>query len=469
MQVAGADIRDLGKRFSALYTELTALRECLVDQGLLNLEKYQARLHRCQFVAKQTAHPSAKWTTLQEALVAGKGIASAVVRTAGPRAACTLRAASPSLASRLPGVVYVCGGFDDSGHPCAVVEQYDLAIGKWEVLPPMSVPRVAAAVAALLGQLFVCGGFDGMQRLNSAERFDVFTQCWVPLPSMAARRSSAAAITLHKKLYVCGGEDGVQHQSSCERFAAEAGVWERVTPLSARRSGMAAAVLDGEVVVCGGRNASKLLQIVECFDPSAGAWAPLPPLSAPRVGATATVMRSALWVCAGSNGLQCPHFIERFDPEVGNWDVIFPAWAPVTDVEAAANNVCAAVVALRDKLVIFGGQASSLNPPQDCARATGASGDAVLLLDAATGAWEAFAPQPRGLALPGSAAVTAINGQVLVCGGVGSDGELVKTAASLSPQSSGDERQSGQTSAWTMLPEMPSGPRREALAAALYA
>ena len=51
-------------------------------------------------------------------------------------------------------------------------------LNTWEYGPKMSAPRFTTAGAALNGALYVAGGFDGAQYLNSVERLDPRMPDW---------------------------------------------------------------------------------------------------------------------------------------------------------------------------------------------------------------------------------------------------------------------------------------------------
>ena len=63
---------------------------------------------------------------------------------------------------------------------------------------------------------------------------------------MVRRRSAAALGVIGNYLYVCGGFDGQDHMNSCERYdAAVGGTWVSIAPMQQRRSGASVGVADG--------------------------------------------------------------------------------------------------------------------------------------------------------------------------------------------------------------------------------
>ena len=64
------------------------------------------------------------------------------------------------------GKLYVGGGFN--GRDCLdTVEVYDPADDQWTVIQPLSTLRSGAAFVAFAGFVYVIGGFGGMNRLRT--------------------------------------------------------------------------------------------------------------------------------------------------------------------------------------------------------------------------------------------------------------------------------------------------------------
>lgn len=64
--------------------------------------------------------------------------------------------------------------------------------------------RCYVSVVELNGLIYALGGYDGKNRLNSAERYDPNTNQWTLIPSMNYLRSDAHASTLNDKIYITG-------------------------------------------------------------------------------------------------------------------------------------------------------------------------------------------------------------------------------------------------------------------------
>ena len=67
------------------------------------------------------------------------------------------------------GHVYAIGGCDYAERYQSV-ERYDPATDHWVTVAPLLSPRSGGGVDVLDGFLYICGGFDGIQYLNTVEK-----------------------------------------------------------------------------------------------------------------------------------------------------------------------------------------------------------------------------------------------------------------------------------------------------------
>jgi N-acetylneuraminic acid mutarotase len=73
---------------------------------------------------------------------------------------------------------------------------YDPDSDSWMALPPMSTKRDYLAASVANGKLYIVGGFNGSERLDTAEQFDPKTKKWTEVVSMTVHRDGLAAISL---------------------------------------------------------------------------------------------------------------------------------------------------------------------------------------------------------------------------------------------------------------------------------
>jgi len=74
--------------------------------------------------------------------------------------------------------------------------------------------RSDASAAALHDKIYIVGGFNGQEVLDSAEVFDVETSQWTNIDSMISPRSGVSLVAFRDSLYALGGFSGVARLSS---------------------------------------------------------------------------------------------------------------------------------------------------------------------------------------------------------------------------------------------------------------
>jgi len=390
-------------QIDAMREECEALRECLVATGVLTREKLQAQVHRRRFERVRSRHPlsSAERASLGNVLLA-PDLARSIAACSDLRSMRALRGVSHSIgkaaADALPSVdlvaaglgsVFVCGGYDGSRF-LSSVDCFDPEAGAWRPAAPMNGPRESAAVAVLEGQLYAAGGFDGVRRLGAVERFDPRAGQWEKLPEMSSHRVAATAVAFCNKLFVCGGFDGTRYLSSSEAFDPLHGTWQPAPAMAMAREGCAAAVLQGHLYICGGNNGTQTFHEVErlvAIEPLIGApafgaaWEQMPSMTCRRDGATAAASCGRLFVCGGFDGAQSLSLrsLERFEPVSRTWRELRPM---------LARRAGAAAAVVGGKVYVFGGYDGAQNLAE-CER-----------FDPIAGMWELLPPMParRGFA-----------------------------------------------------------------------
>ena len=72
----------------------------------------------------------------------------------------------------------------------------------------LKTPRSNFGSIYLQSKLYICGGFNGKENLNSFEVFEKENKCWIDLPKMLSRRKEFSMVLgINKNIYVLGGSD----------------------------------------------------------------------------------------------------------------------------------------------------------------------------------------------------------------------------------------------------------------------
>lgn len=110
------------------------------------------------------------------------------------------------------GKVYAIGGYDGpKAKFLKECEVYDVSKDEWDMIAPMNVAKCAFAASKLSDhEIFVCGGFDGENRVNSMEIYDSIKNTWTLLEdTLPARLSNSACCSINdfEAVILGGGTD----------------------------------------------------------------------------------------------------------------------------------------------------------------------------------------------------------------------------------------------------------------------
>eukprot|EP00927_Polykrikos_kofoidii_P068175 TRINITY_DN63548_c0_g1_i1.p1 TRINITY_DN63548_c0_g1~~TRINITY_DN63548_c0_g1_i1.p1 ORF type:complete len:465 (-),score=71.62 TRINITY_DN63548_c0_g1_i1:37-1323(-) len=396
--------------FAELREEVTALRDCLADAELLDTQTFLAQLHRRRFNAVRQAYPCDCISTLGTVLASNELLGLTSLHCAGLKAVGALACTSSATYRNVQVVssylhdsltrLYVAGGAD--GHQALnSAERFDADSMSWQTLPPMSSPRAAAASTVVFRRLYVCGGMSGSQELSSVECFIPAACLWEPLPPLHQARGEAVAGMVAGRLCVLGGICNQRVLGTVEGFNFEEGVWEALGSLLQPRAEASAGSIQGCLHVCGGHGSEhrEALASMERLDDGGVAWKAMMPLKYARYGAAAVVLRDQLYVYGGHDGRDFLCFAERFDPRSGTWENI----APLTRPRAGA-----AALSVAGRVYICGGydgqRALAIAERWTSETAARASGRACTKGDA-TNVWENLTPLAQGRASAVAAAL----------------------------------------------------------------
>lgn len=232
-----------------------------------------------------------------------------------------------SLHSRL----YLFGGQNLDYKALSETENFDCLRGEWLRGADLNVPRRNCASAQLDSRVYVLGGFDGSQILNSVEAFDPRMKSWMPLEPMGTPRSSASATTFGGHIWVCGGTTG-QRLRTAERYDPRVNRWEQVRSdmIEIRSAGSSCSCLDRLYVVGGTDQNQNIHSSLECFNPEAGGtWSFRKSMQEPRMDFGCCVLSDSIMVGGGQRG-EVLSTTEFYRPELDDWQLgpgmLFPRY-----------------------------------------------------------------------------------------------------------------------------------------------
>uniref|UniRef100_A0AAR5QJ18 BTB domain-containing protein n=1 Tax=Dendroctonus ponderosae TaxID=77166 RepID=A0AAR5QJ18_DENPD len=214
--------------------------------------------------------------------------------------------------------IYVIGGFDgmDYFNSCRC---FDAVQKAWKEIAPMHARRCYVSTAVLDDQIYAMGGYDGHHRQNTAEKYDFKTNQWSLIAPMNMQRSDASACTLHGKIYITGGFNGQECMHSAEVYDPELNQWSLIAPMRSRRSGVSCISYHNQLFVIGGFNGISRMCSGEKYNPQTNTWAAIPDMYNPRSNFAIEVIDDMIFAIGGFNGVTTIYHVECYDEKTNEW------------------------------------------------------------------------------------------------------------------------------------------------------
>lgn len=181
-------------------------------------------------------------------------------------------AVSDATAVALFGIIYVPGGRQADGQPTSLVEAYSPTNNSWHTVQSLPHP-IAGGLALSDGSLlYLIGGWDGREYLNSTYVYDPVADGWQPLPPMSQARARLAGGVVKGQLFAVGGENGQTELAVCEYFDPAAAAWNSCPDMLSPRAGAGGASVVNKLYIIGGMSAGQVVLFSEVFEPTEATW-----------------------------------------------------------------------------------------------------------------------------------------------------------------------------------------------------
>lgn len=244
-------------------------------------------------------------------------------------------------------ILFAIGGWS-GGSPTNAIESYDTRADRWIVVPEVDPvgPRAYHGLAVIGYNIYVIGGFDGMDYFNSCRRFNAVNKVWAEVAPMNARRCYVSVAVLRDVIYAMGGYDGHHRQNSAEKYNYTTNQWSLIQPMHCQRSDASATTLDDRIYITGGFNGQECMNTAEVYDPTFNQWTMITPMRSRRSGVSCIAYHGQIYVIGGFNGLARMCSGERYSP-------VTNAWSPIPDMYNPRSNF--AIEVIDDMIFAIGG------------------------------------------------------------------------------------------------------------------
>ena len=214
------------------------------------------------------------------------------------------------------GLLLTGGNSGGSTDNCWV---YDIAMNKWETMPPLTTARFGHRSVSLGECVYVMGGFGvGGKLLASVECLNMKRRQWATMPDLPYAVYSSMATTYDNKVFVFGGGGGASCGDTCysQVFDVTSGTWSTVSVMPEKCIGGAAVTLNGFIYVVGGGERTCLK-----YHPVSDSWAKLSKPVQNHGDAPAVVWRGSILVAGGGERHKESSDIEAYHPATDTWSV----------------------------------------------------------------------------------------------------------------------------------------------------
>ncbi|CAF2037873.1 unnamed protein product [Rotaria magnacalcarata] len=216
--------------------------------------------------------------------------------------------------------IFVVGGYD-RGDCLDTIEQFNPIDGKWKILSaPMNSRRGRVSAAMVNNRIYVCGGSDGQQELFTGEYYDLKSMNkWLPIKDLDTPVAHGAMCSDDSYIYLIGGCEGDKCKNDCYRYDPDSNQWSTLSSMNRERSQAAAVYFDGKIYVFGGYTSNRCLSSCEILTLSTNEWSAGPGMRENRRGCGAVLYENRILIIGGSNGIASLTSIEIFDPAINEW------------------------------------------------------------------------------------------------------------------------------------------------------
>ena len=204
------------------------------------------------------------------------------------------------------------------------VTVFDSVNRVWRDAAPKPTPVADATAVELFGELYVPGGrLENGQATAVVEAYSPTQDAWRPIASLPQPLAGGLTISDGAFLYVFGGWDGENYLDTAFKYDPSADSWRPLPAMPQARAFTTGGELTGNLAVVGGENEQGESAKCLFFDPVAEEWSSCPDMLQPRTAAGAAVLLNKLYVIGGSvNNGDEPAFSEVYDPESETWQIV---------------------------------------------------------------------------------------------------------------------------------------------------
>ena len=212
--------------------------------------------------------------------------------------------------------------------PDQPMERFDPVINSWAPLMCYSsvMSHRGVAVVNFQGFLYVIGGEEDEEAVNSVHKYNPDTNLWQEVAPMNVSRAGVCAVADKETMYAIGGLANNQTLDVVERFDAKMNSWCRVASTLEKKLLPFGAVLNARVFLFGGvtrpqsSDSFHASSSIEMYDPTSNMWTAIQNTSLPTRFFSVTSFKGNVYVIGKWNQESShDYFLRIYDVEKNKW------------------------------------------------------------------------------------------------------------------------------------------------------
>lgn len=166
--------------------------------------------------------------------------------------------------------IYLIGGKSEDGI-INTLEQYDINTDEWQSLAEKPNPVSGIEAVLVRGSIYVpAGRMQDGSFSNYLETYNIADNSWGTKASLPKKLSNYALTSYEGQIFLFGGWDGKNVLDSVYRYDPSLDKWFEGESMPTPRMNASASVLNGQILVVGGTDNENILSTSELFSPGYG-------------------------------------------------------------------------------------------------------------------------------------------------------------------------------------------------------
>jgi len=154
-------------------------------------------------------------------------------------------------------IIYVIGGYSNSGGRLNTVESYNPATNTWTEESPLLVGKSEPSVGLVGSTIVAAGGYSTSEDTGDNEGYDVSTNSWTSLATEPTGTNASCTGSAKGSLYLAGGSNSSGNAvDNTQSFKLTKNKWTTQAALPQAAASLGSAVYKGVLYCFGGGSAS---------------------------------------------------------------------------------------------------------------------------------------------------------------------------------------------------------------------